>query len=241
MLPRDFYLGGDINRPKVDAWARQKRSWLKDQRDTYGVAITDPQLWMDFEVTFKAAFTDQDAKLAAYQQLHSLKMQGSDIDTYIADFDRLTSEVGYNAMDIGIVMMFQEGLQPSLLREILLHNVPTPTLLSQWKVKAQERQTVYKELRNAGLHRPSNGGPTDLQKKWAHCLGLKSYQTPTQRAANPTPRYVPPRSNGQVVPMDVDAGTMGNPPPYQGRGQQNCNDPRSTPYFFLDKSHTCRP
>src|SRR5712671_8172951 len=27
--------------------------------------------------------------------------------------------------------------------------------------------------------------------------------------------------NSQVVPMDVDTGAMGNPPPYQGRGQQN--------------------
>jgi len=108
--------------------------------------MTSPQLWTDFEAAFKGAFTDQDAKLAAYQQLHSLKMQGSDIDSYIADFDRLTSEVGYVATDIGMVMMFREGLQPSLLREILLHNVPAPTLLSQWKTKAREQQTVYKEL-----------------------------------------------------------------------------------------------
>jgi len=80
---------------------------------------------------------------------------------------------------------------------------------------------VYKELRNTGLHR-TNGGPTDLQKKWANRLGLKSYQTPAQRAANPTPRYIPPRAtNSQVVPIDVDAGAMGNPPPYQGQGQQN--------------------
>src|SRR5712672_4520223 len=27
--------------------------------------------------------------------------------------------------------------------------------------------------------------------------------------------------NSQVVPMDVDAGATGNPPPYQGQGQQN--------------------
>jgi len=68
-----------FNGPKVDAWARHQRSWLKDQRDTYGVSMSDPQLWTDFEAAFKNVFTDQDAKLAAYQQLHSLKMQGSDV------------------------------------------------------------------------------------------------------------------------------------------------------------------
>src|SRR5712675_2075261 len=183
--------------------------------------MTDPRLWVNFEDTFKNVFTDQDAKLAAYQQLHSLKMQGSDIDSYIADFDHLISKVGHNPTDIGVVMMFWEGLQPSLLQEVLLHNVPAPTTLNVWKRKARERQTVYKELHNAGLHRPNNGGPTDLQKKWGNRLGLKSYQTPAQRAANPTPRYIPPRTNNQVVPMDVDAGATGNPLPYQGRGQQN--------------------
>jgi len=125
-----------FNGPKVDTWARQKRSWLKEQRDILGVAITDPQLWVNFEDTFKNAFTDHDAKLAAYQQLHSLKMQGSDIDSYIADFDRLISEVGHNPTDIGVVMMFREGLQPSLLQEVLLHNVPAPTTLNVWKRKA---------------------------------------------------------------------------------------------------------
>ena len=206
-----------FNGPKVDTWVRQKRSWLKEQRDLFGVSIANPQLWTDFERTYKDAFTDQDAKLAAYQELHSLKMQGSDIDSYIAKFDRLISKVGHNPTDIGVVMMFREGLQPLLLREVLLHNVPTPTTLGVWKRKARERQMVYKELRNASLHRSNNGGPTDLQKKWANRLGLKHYQTPAQRATNPTPRYTPPRmTNSQVVPMDVDTGAMGNPPPYRG-------------------------
>ena len=178
--------------------------------------MTDPQLWMDFEDVYKNAFTDQDTKLVAYQQLHSLKMQGSDIDSYIANFDRLINKVRHNPTDIGVVMMFQKGLQPSPLREVLLHNVPAPTMLGMWKWKAQEWQMVYKELHNAGLHRPNNGGPTDLQRKWANRLGLKLYQTLAQRAANPIPRYISSKMNSQVVPMDVDVGTMGNPLPYQG-------------------------
>src|SRR5882757_8749837 len=131
-------------------------------------------------------------------------MQSSDIDLYIADFDRLINEAGYSKYDMGVMIKFKEGLQPSLLREILLHNVPAPQTLLDWKQKARERQTVYKELKNARLHQR---GPTDLQKKWAQKLGLKTYQTPHQRSGqNYKPPYVPTRS--QVVPMDVDAGTM---------------------------------
>jgi len=151
-------------------------------------------------------------------------MQGSDIDSYIADFNQLVDEAGYNKFDMGIMIKFKEGLQPLLLREILLHTVPAPNTLTDWRKKARERQTVYKELKNAGLHRSHQGGPTNLQKKWAQKLGLKTYQTPHQRSGQQSykPPYTPQRS--QVVPMDVDAGEMGGstgqgkPPPYQGRG-----------------------
>jgi len=79
-------------------------------------------------------------------------MQGSNIDSYIVDFDQLIDEAGYSKYDMGVMIKFKEGLQPSLLREILLHNVPAPKTLVDWHQKARERQTVYKELKNAGLH-----------------------------------------------------------------------------------------
>src|SRR5712672_2867312 len=213
-----------LNGPKVDAWARQHHLWLKNRHEQDGIPMTDKSLWEDFELLFRTADTDQDAKITAYQKLNDLRMQGSDIDSYIADFDRLITEAGYNKFDMGVMIKFKEGLQPSLLREILLHTVPAPSSLIEWRQKARERQTVYKELKNAGLHRSHQGGPTDLQKKWAQKLGLKTYQTPHQRSSQQgyKPSYTPQRS--QVVPMDVDAGevggstSQGKPPPNQGRG-----------------------
>jgi len=62
--------------------------------------MTDKSLWEDFELLFRTAYTDQDAKITAYQKLNDLRMQGSDIDSYIADFDRLISEAGYNKFDM---------------------------------------------------------------------------------------------------------------------------------------------
>jgi len=213
-----------LNRPKVDAWARQQRLWLKNRHEHDGIPMTDKSLWEDFELLFRTAYMDQDTKLTTYQKLNDLRMQGSDIDSYIADFDWLIDEAGYNKFDMGVMIKFKEGLQPSLLREILLHTVPVPNTLAGWRQKARERQTVYKELKNAGLHHSHQGGPTDLQKKWAQKLGLKTYQTPHQRGSqqNYKPPYIPQCS--QVVPMDVDAGevggstSQGKPPPYQGRG-----------------------
>jgi len=133
----------------------------------------------------------------------------------VAEFDHLIDEAGYSRSDIGVLQKFKEGLQPSLVREVLTHVVPAPTSLATWKQKARERQTVYKELKNAGLHQKSHGGgPTPTQQKWAQKLGLHNYQTPAQRATNPIfrPQYSPASSNNnwcnQVIPMDVDAGAM---------------------------------
>jgi len=114
-----------------------------------------------------------------------------------------------------VLQNFKEGLQPSLLREVLTHVIPAPTTLAAWKQRARERQTVYKELKNTGLHQKSHGGgPNPMQQKLAHKLGLHNYCTPAQRAATPAfrPQYSPASQNSnwqnQVVPMDVDAGSM---------------------------------
>jgi len=114
-----------MNGPKIDSWARHKRTWLKEQRDM-GVSMMDRSLWDDFEADFRRAYADQDAKLMAYKELTELKMHGSDIDSYVAEFDRLISEVGHSQHDIGVLQKFKEGLQPSLLREVLTHVVPRP-------------------------------------------------------------------------------------------------------------------
>jgi len=70
-----------FNGPKVDAWARQQCLWLKQRHKQDGVPMTDKSLWEDFELMFRTAYTDQDAKLTAFQKLSELRMQGSDIDS----------------------------------------------------------------------------------------------------------------------------------------------------------------
>jgi len=186
--------------PKIDAWAKMRRVWLRDEARVRGA--NDPTLWDDFEADFKAAFTDTDAKLTAAEKLHELHMTGSDIDTYIAEFDRLVGEVGYRRDDWGTIVKFKEGLQPKLLAQILTHVVPAPTTIRAWKKAARERQTVYKELKGAGL---TKGGPTPLQKKFAGILHMPNYRTPAQRQQ----AYHPPAHRAsQVVPMDVDAANF---------------------------------
>jgi hypothetical protein len=167
-----------ITGPKVDAWAKQKRAWLQSQYKTHHVPMTSESHWDDFKADFRAAFTDTDAKITAAEKLNNLKMVGSNIDTYIAEFDRLTDKIRYRKNDWRMLVKFKQGLQPLLLQQIITHHVPAPTHIDAWKKVARECQTVYKELKNAGLTR--GGGLSPLQQKWANYLGMPAYRTPAQ-------------------------------------------------------------
>jgi hypothetical protein len=114
---------------------------------------------------------------------------------------------------VGAMAKFKEGLQPKLLHQIITHCSPAPATLDGWKRKARERQTVYKELKNAGLAQKSNNNCTDTQRRWATVLGIRNYVPPQQRPqTNRQATSYQGRGSNQVVPMDVvDAGHVFTP------------------------------
>jgi hypothetical protein len=135
-------------------------------------------------------------------------MVGSDIDSYIAKFKWLREETGYRKDNLGAIIKFKEGLQPQLLQQMITHDVPTPNTLNGWMKKARERQTVYKELKNAGMYKKTQASAPN---RWAQLLGLKNYVPPTQRSTQTTGHgharhQSTSQGRSQVVPMDVDAG-----------------------------------
>jgi Zinc knuckle len=92
--------------------------------------------------------------------------------------------------------------------------------LEEWKKRARERQTVYKELKNAGLTQKTNNNRTEAQRKWATMLGLRNYVPPQQRNQNSRPQTsYQSKGNNQVVPMDVDAGRIFTPLSEQERAE----------------------
>lgn len=74
----------------------------------------DEILWAEFENAFLAAWTDTSKKQNAYDQLMRLTMNGWDVDTYIATFDRLTLAVGWDLNSEGMIAKFREGLSKGI-------------------------------------------------------------------------------------------------------------------------------
>ena len=85
--------------PLINDWIDQQEKKIAAQIDTSQrnwVCEDNEILWNEFKTAFLAAWTDTSKKQNAYDQLMRLTMNGWDVDTYIATFDRLALAVGWD-------------------------------------------------------------------------------------------------------------------------------------------------
>ena len=95
--------------PLINDWIDQQEKKLAARTDTTKrshVPETDEVLWNEFETAFLNAWTDTSKKQNAYDQLMRLTMNGWDVDTYIATFDRLALAAGWDLDSEGTIAKF---------------------------------------------------------------------------------------------------------------------------------------
>ena len=179
--------------PLINDWIDQQEKKLDARIDTTKrghVQETDKILWNEFEAAFLAAWTDTSKKQNAYDQLMWLTMNGWDVDTYIASFDRLTLAAGWDQDSEGTIAKFHEGLSKGVHSKALDRD-RIPRTIDEWKAAARTEVAQAKEKYNAGL--------TGNQRRNPPKSG--NYNTP-----NPS-RTAPNSNNSGVVPMEVDNTT----------------------------------
>ena len=118
-------------------------------------------------------------------------MNGWDVDTYIATFDRLTLTAGWDSNSEGTIAKFREGLSKGVHSKALDRD-HIPCTIDEWKVAARTEVAQAKEKYNAGL--------TGNQRRNPPKLGMypnTQNQTRTQSSPN----------NSGMVPMEVDSAT----------------------------------
>ena len=179
--------------PLINDWIDQQEKKLDARIDTTKrghVQETDEILWNEFEAAFLAAWTDTSKKQNAYDQLMRLTMNGWDVDTYIASFDRLTLAAGWDQDSEGTIAKFREGLSKGVHSKALDRD-RIPRTIDEWKAAARTEVARAKEKYNAGL--------TGNQRRNPPKSG--NYNAP-----NPS-RTTPNSNNSGVVPMEVDNTT----------------------------------
>ena len=178
-----------IRGPLINDWVDQQEKKLADRVDTSKMnwlREDDERLWSEFETAFLAAWTDTSKKQNAYDQLMHLTMNGWDVDTYIATFDRLTLAAGWDSNSEGTIAKFREGLSKGVPSKALDRD-HIPRTIEEWKAAARTEVVRAKEKYNAGL--------TGNQRRNPPKAGMYP-QTQTCPQSN--------SNNSGVVPMEVD-------------------------------------
>ena len=100
------------------------------------------------------AFTDTMSLQKAKAEFQTIKMEGGDLDTYIARFERLARIAGYNLQDQLVLDWFGSGLTSGLY--IAIVNGPDePRTWTEWTRAAQKYQHKYLLIRSSlGLRNP---------------------------------------------------------------------------------------
>ena len=175
--------------PLINDWIDQQEKKLDARIDTTKrnhVQETDEVLWNEFETAFLAAWTDTSKKQNAYDQLMRLTMNGWDVDTYIATFDRLTLAAGWDSNSEGTIAKFREGLSKGVHSKALDRD-HIPRTIEEWKAAARTEVARAKEKYNAGL--------TGNQRRNSPKVGTYP-QTQMRTQSNP--------NNSGATPMEVD-------------------------------------
>ena len=178
--------------PLINDWIDQQEKKLDARIDTTKrghIPETDETLWNEFEAAFLNAWTDTSKKQNAYDQLMRLTMNGWDVDTYIATFDRLALAAGWDLDSEGTIAKFREGLTKGVHSKALDRD-RIPRTIDEWKAAARTEVARAKEKYNAGL--------TGTQRRNPPKSG--TYQNPQS-----TPRTN--TNNSGVTPMEVDSAT----------------------------------
>ena len=183
--------------PLINDWIDQQEKRLDARIDTTKrghVQETDEVLWNEFEAAFLAAWTDTSKKQNAFDQLMRLTMNGWDVDTYIATFNRLTAAAGWDSNSEGTIAKFREGLSKGVHSKALDRD-HIPRTIDEWKAAARTEVARAREKYNAGL--------TGNQRRNAPKSGGYSNAQAQQRAQSN-------QNNSGVVPMEVDSATGTN-------------------------------
>jgi hypothetical protein len=95
-----------IKGPKVNDWVHQCAHALQQAVDNGTMQPDDEDIWDTFHGELKAAFTDTTWCEQATLELISISMKGDNLDIYMATFEHLCEQVGWESNAQGTILLF---------------------------------------------------------------------------------------------------------------------------------------
>jgi Retrotransposon gag protein/Zinc knuckle len=174
--------------PNINDWTALQRKVLTDNP-------RNPDAWSDLRQAFIEAYRDTGEQVIGLNTLEKLKMQGGNIDDYIATFNRLVVIAGFTATDSGVIQMFRKGLNGALLRQCIMHPSKKLVTLQDWQEEARTKQLAWWEAQQA------TGANMSPRKQQLY----QKLRIPFNRNQNHQPKWRDPDA------MDVDETKVKEP------------------------------
>ena len=118
--------------PYVNKWVLLQHWWLINEVTTNGVNPADQNLWNTVERALRQNFADtleQEHTQAILKK--GIKMQGENMDDYIAQFKHLACQARYHLDNPQMLDLFTQGLPDALYTKI--YELDDPQDYKQWK------------------------------------------------------------------------------------------------------------
>src|SRR5713226_5237201 len=185
-----------IKGEKVDLWVK---NMLDSLRRLHPVQHNVPAVWNHFEEAFRTKFTDSTRELQARGQLERLKFRYPDIDGYIAEFEDLTVQAGYNIASQETINLFLKGFNRNrnLLDKVFTPPVPITYEAMKGRLIAivKSMQLVNSITQDAPDFRTFRTNPTQMPRGNQPNRGF----APRQVTSSNAPQWM----NNSPVPMDT--------------------------------------
>jgi hypothetical protein len=167
-----------IKGTKVNNWVYRQIELLSTKVDGDGRrppthTDDDEDLWLEFVDDFIKAFVHTASKEEAYSKLQALSMKGLEIDEYVAEFELLINEAGWDRNHSGTMELFKDGLPQWLTRRMLLMREHRPINLNGWVQSVQEEIAREVELRTTLGNRKGGGREATRQARYGTPLTKK--------------------------------------------------------------------
>jgi hypothetical protein len=127
-----------IKGEKVNNWKEDQIQALvnKTTRTQNPMLYEDEALWTEYQAAFDAAYTDTARRQTAQSEIKHLRMQGDDLDTYIAVFKHLARDAGYDLNTLGAADLFALGLRQKLF-DTCMYRENQPETFDKWVAAAK--------------------------------------------------------------------------------------------------------
>jgi len=130
---------------RIDAWKGEQLLKLHKAINNR-VPETNEDLWTNYIERFKNAFTNQNRRAEAYQELCKLK-QGESLDDFFAKFKQLAFEANVPLDDKGTIETLKHAMAQGLTSAIINSPNYDPTAKIPWTFKEWEEQACKSHLK----------------------------------------------------------------------------------------------